>query len=88
MLTGKWQISSDGGTQPRWSRDGKELFYLTLNRKLTVTAVTTGDTFAVHATRPLFDTTLQPSDARQSYAVSADGQRFLLNVPLGPRRLP
>ena len=82
VLTGKWQISTDGGTQPRWSRDGKELFYLTLNRKLMVTAVTTGDTFAVHATRPLFDTTLQPSDSRQSYAVSADGQRFLLNVPL------
>jgi len=82
VLTAKWQISTDGATQPRWSRDGKELFYLTLNRKMTAAAVTTGDNFEVHATRALFDTTLQPSDSRQTYAVSADGQRFLLNVPV------
>ena len=33
-LTGHWQVSPDGGTQPRWRRDGKELFYLAPDRKL------------------------------------------------------
>jgi len=82
VLTAKWQISTDGATEPRWSRDGKELFYLSLNRKMTAAAVTTGDNFEVHATRVLFDTMLQPNDYRQTYTVSADGQRFLLNVPV------
>ena len=44
-LTGKWQISTDGGTQPRWSRDGTELFYLAPDRKLMAVTVTTADTF-------------------------------------------
>ncbi len=88
VLTAKWQISTDGAIQPRWSRDGKELFYLALNRKITATAVTTGDNFEVHATRALFDTTLPPSDDRQNYAVSADSQRFLLSVPVEAAALP
>jgi Tol biopolymer transport system component/DNA-binding winged helix-turn-helix (wHTH) protein len=88
VLTAKWQISTDGATEPRWSRDGKELFYLTLNRTMTAAAVTTGDNFEVHATRALFDTTQQPSDNRQTYSVSADGQRFLLSVPVEAAALP
>ncbi|MEO7649746.1 MAG: hypothetical protein ABIZ80_04710, partial [Bryobacteraceae bacterium] len=32
--TGKWKVSSGGGQMPRWRRDGKELYYFTLDRKL------------------------------------------------------
>jgi len=82
MLTGKWQISTDGGTQPRWRRDGKELFYLALDRKLTAVTVMPGATFEADTPRALFETTLPVSAFRQTYSVSADGQRFLLNAPL------
>jgi Tol biopolymer transport system component len=79
-LNGKRQVSGDGGTQPRWRRDGTELFYLAANRQLVAVAVSTGDAFAVRGVTPLFPTTLLPSELRHGYAVSLDGQRFLLNV--------
>ncbi len=87
-LAGKWQISTDGGTQPRWRRDGTELFYLAPDRKLMVVTVKTGDTFDREAPRPLFQTALNFVDLRQTYAVSADGRRFLLNTPVDTASSP
>jgi len=81
-LTGKFQISAEGGTQPRWRRDGKELFYLALDRKLMAVKVKTGTTFEAEAPSFLFETGLNVSELRQTYAASADGQRFLLNTPI------
>ena len=81
-LTGKWQISSSGGSQPRWRRDGRELFYVAADRKLMAASVTLAPSFTVEATRPLFETLLPFAPPRQEYEVSADGQRFLLNLPL------
>jgi hypothetical protein len=81
-LGGQRQISTEGGTQPRWRRDGKELFYLAPDRKLMAVTVKTGATFEADAPRALFQTALNVTDLRQTYAVSADGQRFLLNAPL------
>jgi serine/threonine protein kinase/Tol biopolymer transport system component len=74
----KWQISSEGGSWPRFRRDGKELFYLAANGKLMVVelkANASGLEFSVP--KPLFET-----HATDRYAVSADGQRFLLNTPV------
>jgi len=81
-LAGKFQISTDGGTQPRWRRDQKELFYLAPDRKLMAVTVKTDRMFAPETPRALFQTTLNVGDLRQSYAVAADGQRFLLNAPV------
>ena len=81
-LTGKWQISTEGGTQPRWRRDGRELFYLAPNRKLMAVTVRAGASFDAQTPRPLFETRLDGAALRQTYAVSADGNRFLLNVAL------
>jgi Tol biopolymer transport system component len=81
-LTGKWQVSPDGGSQPRWRRDGKELFYLAPDRKLMAVAVKNGEVFDADTPHALFDTTLPFDAQRQSYSVSADGQRFLLNDPV------
>jgi Tol biopolymer transport system component len=80
-LTGKWQVSPDGGSQPRWRRDGKELFYLAPDRKLMAATVKTGQIFESEAPHALFGTTLEYGALRQTYSVSADGQRFLLNTP-------
>ena len=86
--TGQRQISTEGGTQPRWRRDGKELFYLALDRKLMAVTVKTGATFENDAPRAMFQTELNVAGLRQSYAVSADGNRFLLNTSLGTESPP
>jgi Tol biopolymer transport system component/tRNA A-37 threonylcarbamoyl transferase component Bud32 len=75
---GKWQVSIDGGQQSEWRRNGKELFFLTQNRELIAVDVDTRETFTMAGKpRVLFET---PTLA--AYAVSADGQRFLVSVPV------
>jgi Tol biopolymer transport system component len=79
---GKWQISNAGGTQPRWSRNGKELFYIANDRKLMSVSVDTsvGKAFKSGSPAELFTTHMvEASGATQRpvYAVSPDGQRFL-----------
>jgi len=70
---GKWQISNGGGDHPRWRRDGKELFYLTENKRLMSVEVKTSAGFEANVPKPLFET------HALDYDVTADGQRFLLN---------
>ncbi len=78
---GKWQVSTGGGEQPRWRGDGKELFYLSVDRKLMALEVNTeGATFEHQAPKALFVTRVGGIDTPGNYyAVTADGQRFLLN---------
>jgi hypothetical protein len=79
--TGKWQVSSGGGQEPRWRRDGKELFYLSPGGKMMGVAVTTGSSFKATSPVALFQTHgRQPVSFLDvfSYDVSADGQRFLI----------
>jgi Tol biopolymer transport system component len=76
---GKWMISSGGGVQPHWSRDGKELFYFS-GRTLMTMAVTLQPTFAPGTTTRLFDAPVQAGYSNDSdrWQVAADSQRFLL----------
>jgi dipeptidyl aminopeptidase/acylaminoacyl peptidase len=74
---GKWQISSGGGFAPRWRRDGREIFYMTPERRVQSVEIHPGEAFRAGAPKPLFATQI----ARQpfaSYDVTADGQRFLV----------
>ncbi len=86
---GKWQVSTGGGAQPQWRRDGKELFYLAPDRKLMAVEVNgTGPTFVAGVPRPLFDvhvSTIFPGAAGAGpyYVVTGDGQRFLVNTIVG-----
>jgi serine/threonine protein kinase/Tol biopolymer transport system component len=85
---GKWQITTSGGVQPRWSRNGKELFYIALDGTLMAVPVRGTESFEVGTPQPLFVTrTVEgPTTAPnllQQYDVSPDGQRFLMNVPTG-----
>jgi Tol biopolymer transport system component len=70
---GKSQISTNGGDQPRWSRDGKELFYIAADGKMMAVEVTTGPKFEAGVPKPLFDAHL----AGTGFDVSKDG-RFLI----------
>ena len=79
----KWQVSRGGGREPRWRRDGKELFYLSSEGKMMAVAVKAGSSFESGSPIALFQTHVrQPISALDmvSYDVSADGQRFLVNT--------
>jgi len=84
---GKFQISASGGVQPRWNKNAKEIFYVSLDSKMMAAPVKlspdgqlleTGTPAALFPVRiaggPLLGT------AKQQYAVSSDGQRFLVNL--------
>ena len=78
----RWQVSDTGGVQPTWRGDGRELYYLRLDGVLNVVVVQTGNRPQFSVAERLFDTGLvAPSADIEQYAVSADGQRFLLLKP-------
>ena len=81
---GQWQISSDGGGDPRWRRDGGELFYIAVDGTMMAVAIEPGRAFKPGVPQPLFDTKINHlwDDARNHYDVSLDGQRFLLARPV------
>jgi Tol biopolymer transport system component len=83
---GKWQVSNNGGTQPRWRGDGKELFYLAPDGKMMATPLTsTGDHFDPGTPVALFQASARHTVAgseRVSYDVTKDGQRFLINTQM------
>ncbi|MDQ5856733.1 MAG: protein kinase [Acidobacteriota bacterium] len=74
------QVSTGGGSQPRWRGDGRELFYVSDDRKIISVDVRTGTELETGTPHPLFQTRILPLvEARNHYDVSADGQRFLVN---------
>jgi Tol biopolymer transport system component len=80
---GKWQISADGGIEPKWRRDGRELYFLAPDGKLMAVSIG-GPVFTPGRPAVLFQTTLpmnrtQPLRDRR-YDVGPDG-RFLMVVP-------
>lgn len=87
----KWQVSSQGGVQPHWRPDGLELVYLSLDGTLMSVAVDLAgdahsDTFQFGPPQQLFATGLRFLTRyavwMNQYAVSRDGQRFLVNRPV------
>jgi serine/threonine protein kinase len=77
----RWQISQNGGVEPRWSRDGKELFYFAPDNRLMAARVTTdGPTFDVGVIQPLFQARSLGFTYR--YDVANDGKRFLVDAGL------
>jgi len=77
---GKWPISITGGNAPRWRADSRELFYIGDGQVWAVAITHTGDELMAGVPQALFDHGgIHPHrDNYFSYAVSADGQRFLL----------
>jgi Tol biopolymer transport system component len=75
---GKWQISASGGTEPVWSRDGRELFYRNAERMMAAN-ILSGETFSAENPRLLFEGRFVPTRRGDAaYDVSPDGQRFLM----------
>jgi Tol biopolymer transport system component len=76
---GKWMVSSGGGVEPRWSRDGTELFYF-FGQTLMAVPVTLRPTFSLGTPVALFDAPIQAGYTADSHRwqVAPDGKRFLL----------
>jgi len=74
---GRWQVSTDGGDQPLWSRDGRELFYRNGDAMMVV-PVETDPTFVPGRPQILFTGDFAAAPGGRTYDVSADGQRFLM----------
>jgi len=85
-MQGKIQVSTAGGAQPRWRRDGKELFFISLDGRLHAVPIGLGGADqAVSAAAPvaLFTAPIGdvlPANSRQQYVVAPEGDRFLLNT--------
>lgn len=97
---GKWLVSVAGGTQPRWRRDGKELFYMAPDGRLMAVLLAADKTGralnignAVALFRPNLVTAPSPgvltigSGQKPQYAVAPDG-RFLMIVPVAETAAP
>ena len=76
---GKFQVSTQGGRLPKWSLNGRELFYVELNpRRLMSAEIITQPSFQSGNTQPLF-TIRDKGDVY--YDVAPDGKRFLVLMP-------
>ena len=84
----KYRVSREGAIQSRWRGDGKELFYYASDGQLMSVPVTGNLALPFGAPAPLFRPRLLNGPVptvyfQPQYDVTADGQRFLLNVPAG-----
>jgi len=84
---GKWQISRGGGSEPRWSGDGKELFFIGQSGMLTAAPIVTAGGFSSGTPVPLFQVRGRAAVSSTdlfTYDVSRDGKQFLVNRYLKP----
>jgi Tol biopolymer transport system component len=78
---GKYQISTEGGIEPVWNRNGRELFYRSGDRMMAVD-ITTQPAFSAGTPKVLFQGQYERNPTMNpNYDVSADGQRFLMLKP-------
>ncbi len=82
VTTGKWQVSTSGGTQPLWARNAQELFYESMGALMRV-SLTNSSTFAAGPPGRLFDAPGLhiPGVPGRLYDIAPDGRRFLMTKP-------
>jgi Tol biopolymer transport system component len=79
----RWPVSTNGGYEPRWRADGREIYYLSEDKKLMAVSVADSPSFGVPVA--LFQTRVPAgiSANRTHYVPSRDGKRFLVNTQSG-----
>jgi Tol biopolymer transport system component len=82
---GQWLVSANGGIEPKWRGDGKEIFYLAADRNLMAVTVKAGTALELSPPSRLFPTRMSvltnTAFTRTQYAVTADGEHFFINQP-------
>lgn len=79
---GRWQISTAGGTEPLWQREGKELYYISGDRLMSVDVKTSGQIFDAGIPKMLFEARLESTRRHSRYQIADNGRRILLNLPI------
>ena len=88
---GKLQVSRNGGKQPRWRADGKEIFYIDASGKLVAVPITVEGSLSTGKPELLYAIDTRPplsSTDLFMYDVSPDGKRFLVNRYQNPAHVP
>jgi hypothetical protein len=78
---GRWMVSRGGGVQPRWRRDGRELFYISPDGTMMAVPVSAGPVFQAGIPQALFNTDMVDTGIRtgpMSWDIAPDGKRFLI----------
>jgi Tol biopolymer transport system component len=83
----RWQVSTEGGIDPRWAPNGRELFYIAPNQKMMSVPIVAGPDFVPGIPAELMTARYDPLP-RNSYCVSPDGQRFLFLIPESDQNWP
>jgi hypothetical protein len=81
---GRWQIGRDGGQNPSWRGDGRELFYTSDDTVLAIDVNTRAGGFEWSAPRSLFRIPNLASGLPRGLTVSADGRQFIAVVSIAP----
>jgi hypothetical protein len=84
--TGKWIVSRGGGTTPAWSADGRQIYYISPERKMMSVPVSPGTSFDAGMPIALFEARVRDVGTvvrYRQYAVTRDGSKFLLNRYVG-----
>jgi eukaryotic-like serine/threonine-protein kinase len=76
--TQRHRISTNGGLQPRWRRDSKELFFVGGDGSMMSTEISGAGELQTGVPKPLFHPNLRLGSNKALYDVTADGQRFLV----------
>jgi eukaryotic-like serine/threonine-protein kinase len=87
----RWQVSTNGGYQPKWRRDGKELFYVAADKKLMVVQVKAdGNKLEIGPPQPLFEMPIGnfPLNGSPFYDVTRDGRRFVVSAAVEAPPMP
>jgi DNA-binding winged helix-turn-helix (wHTH) protein/Tol biopolymer transport system component len=81
----RWPISTGGGSDPQWRRDGRELYYIAADGTLMAVSTETGTTFDAGTPEPLFRASFDRTSLEfgSAYAPAPDGQRFLVAEAIG-----
>ncbi len=79
----KWQVSTEGGVEPTWRADGRELYYGSPDARIMAVPVEGGATFTAGTPTALFRARIASITLRNHYRPTPDGQRFLILSPEG-----
>jgi Tol biopolymer transport system component len=88
---GRWQVSRGGGRQPQWRADGAEIYYVSPDKKLMASDVTTSESAFRHGSPRALLEGVRGAEVERTYhgapyAVTADGERFFVASPVEATR--
>jgi Tol biopolymer transport system component len=83
----RWQVSANGGAEPHWGKDGRELFYLTLDQWIAAITVPSTGTWSLTAPSRLFKVTIPDTLGGSDYAVGPSGE-FAVNSLQADQAIP